>query len=1060
MASGEAAMQGIRDIEDWVDAVCAMPRMELLSQRVVVVPNGRVAHALRRRLAERGDHHVLAGTLFAHVATLAAETLALAGIAYRAGEESLRRPRIAALLEHPLPLRYFDQMFLRTTPGWARALARSIDDLEGAGVSPPQLAAQGGAAADVAAIWTELIASCQGSWTMQRILAEAADCLERSPAQWQLGAHTLAAVTGHESAAQARFLRAIPNVRVVPVFARPLRAAHMARVARLFGDATRDALAATHARDAHATDRDRLALRFLEPPSVDRPDTGSTPGAPQRDGTAELEEYAGLEAEIEAAVDWVTREVMEHQTPLGELAILMPRPDPYTSLLIERLARLPWLDLDAPAVVVANGVPVASHVDGTRLLSLIRALRDSLHIDSLAELVPCLRLEGGVRLGQDAAVELLQRLGTLGGSPADPYRSVEWASRAEARAQAIAAHLKLHASLTDEDSGVYERDAQRRLAERIAAVLPGLRGLCGLAERVLQPAPFSELWPAVLAFAETHLRMTQGSRMLHLLNRVLSPLCEAAPIGGRHGQDALALIESTLHTLRIPLGRYGEPLLYIGTVQSAVGLPFTSIRVLGLSEGQIPSSPREDPVLPDLLRASVDPNLPQSSDTINRQLHALDRVVRGSARRVAFSSPRLGAERSNREPSAMFVEAAVAIDRTTAVPSREVLEGTYFAPARRGLREHRLRTPLLCSARLERQALLGQLEASTALPHSALSPTRMRRLMDATEPGPFDGLLGADLPIERIPGLHPLRPISASRLKALLECPFRFMLNSLLGFREPADPADFTQFDARTYGSLMHRVVEEFSKLHGKSFAARGKSLEDFRVLASEIAVEELRLLLEEYPLGSGSSVEQQRKRLLRDLSRFLEYDWDEGRPGTFVAAEKEFGWAAPFAIDVAGEPLYLRGAIDRLDIRDGRTLLRDLKTGKHKPRNPGDAPDPTEDIQIGLYGLVAQAHAATWSLPHELDAAYVYPRASTDPERAFSREEYQLLEAKTRQWLAVAAGLLRARAFPRTPRERDCQFCKFKPVCGPDAPERAKQVIDERPQVLAAFGELKGDTS
>src|SRR6187549_3317095 len=111
----------------------------------------------------------------------------------------------------------------------------------------------------------------------------------------------------------------------------------------------------------------------------------------------------------------------------------MPRPDPYTSLLIERLARLPWLDLEAPPVIVANGIPVASHVDGTRLLSLIRALRDSLHIDSLVELVPCLRLEGNVRLGQDGATELLQRLGTLGGSPADPFRSLEWAPRAEAR---------------------------------------------------------------------------------------------------------------------------------------------------------------------------------------------------------------------------------------------------------------------------------------------------------------------------------------------------------------------------------------------------------------------------------------------------------------------------------------------------------------------------------------------------------------------------------------------------------------------------------------------------
>jgi hypothetical protein len=530
-------------------------------------------------------------------------------------------------------------------------------------------------------------------------------------------------------------------------------------------------------------------------------------------------------------VEWVTREVLEHHTPLHELAILVPRPDPYVDLLLERLERVPWAAAPAPPVLVANGIQVASHADGSRLLSLLRALRGCLDVDSLVELLPSLRTEGDVRISRGAAVQLLQSLGTVGGSRANPHGAVEWAPRAEARARAIALRLQNTVSVSDEDSSTYERKAMRRLAEKLAAVLPCLRGVCGLAERVLREAPLSELWPAVQSFAETHLRTTQGGRMLQLLHGVLAPLCAESQSGDKRGQDALALIEATLHSSRIPLGRYGAPLLYVGTVQSAVGLPFTSVRVLGLSEGQLPSSAREDPVLSDALRRAIDPRLPTSGDTIRRQLHGLDRVVRSTAMRVAFSSPRLGAQRSHREPSAIFVEAAVAIGREPGSLSRNVLERDFFAPARRGLREHRLRTPLSRSAALERQALLGQLASSASAVGSALSPTRMRTLMTANEAGPFDGLLGADIPLDLIPGLHPDHPISASKLKALLECPLRFLLMNLLGFREPAQPADTAQFDALTYGSLVHRVVETFSNQHGMSFGTRTRSLEDYRLL-------------------------------------------------------------------------------------------------------------------------------------------------------------------------------------------------------------------------------------
>ena len=59
-----------------------------------------------------------------------------------------------------------------------------------------------------------------------------------------------------------------------------------------------------------------------------------------------------------------------------------------------------------------------------------------------------------------------------------------------------------------------------------------------------------------------------------------------------------------------------------------------------------------------------------------------------------------------------------------------------------------------------------------------------------------------------MPGLSPERPISASRLRTLLECPHRFLFESIIGWWEPSSPPSLREIDALAYGSLFHRVAE------------------------------------------------------------------------------------------------------------------------------------------------------------------------------------------------------------------------------------------------------------
>src|SRR5256885_8330745 len=83
----------------------------------------------------------------------------------------------------------------------------------------------------------------------------------------------------------------------------------------------------------------------------------------------------------------------------------------------------------------------------------------------------------------------------------------------------------------------------------------------------------------------------------------------------------------------------------------------------------------------------------------------------------------------------------------------------------------------------------------------------------------------------------------------------------------------------------------------------------------------------------------------------------DRGGERTFVDVERAFGEDTPVQLAVSGgHVVNLKGRIDRLDVEGGRLLVRDLKTGRAKPRD-GDQAGATlaVDLQLAVYGLVAR---------------------------------------------------------------------------------------------------------
>jgi RecB family exonuclease len=1018
---------------EWAEAVAAMPADGPLAGRTVLVSRQRVAHALRRELLRLARPDVLCGTNFVTPGNAAEEVLHAAGVEFRRGEEALRQARLLSLFRAGLEGRGFRRKLLLDRPGWDEAIARTISELEAAGLSSDDLDGAGDErAADLARFWRRLDEVAGRSFTTARILAEAFRALERGAA-WPFLGTTLAAVAGDVSAVEARFARAVPGVEIALLSARPIRQHHLARLAGLLGPEVSEALDRTPA-PRSGDDALRVAASYLfEPPDVL---VGDRPRAPKDDASVLLEEHAGTDAETEAAVRWVGEQVLCGVAP-EDIAVLVPALDPLADLISSRLLRLPWPDAKGLPVHIAGGLPLDSTASGARTLAVLRALSEHLHVDTLRALLPALRLDSDERhLSIGAATELLGTLGAAGGDPSDPAGALLWTERAEARER------DLLASLTDDDEDEGRR--RRGIHDDLRAVRPALQALVAVAAHVLAEAPLPLLWAELYAFLEDWVRHPgEGPRAHDRLREGIAPLLADPSCAAIRGLEALRLIERVARSTRRAVGRFGEPAVYIGTVREAVGLPFRAVRVVGLAEGHLPSAAREEPVLPDGVRARLGAAL-RMGDRVLHDLHALDRVVRDTGECLVLSAPRTDAEGSQREVSSVLLEAAAALGRDAEkpVPDLDALRRDYFVPAR--------------ARAAARARPLGEAAWHDAVAIGLCDPPRRWQADDLLRPGP-DGegaagtsagmVLATDV---AVPGLDSSWPLSPSTLKTLLECPYRFLLERVLSLREPAAPRSRREIDALSYGSLLHEAAEAFYRAHGEDVAARRGELAAWRARAEAIADEAFERFLLRYPLSGEAVRRQERLRLRREVRSLVELDWSRGG-WRLIGVERPFGFDRPVALPAGGRTLYLRGRIDRLEEEGGRTIVRDLKTGRRKT-DPG--PSHTIDAQIGAYGLVARAMASEWGLSGRIAASYTYVGKQRALERSFPRFE-DALGAAAESWLALAADLLSRRAFPRTPREEDCRYCPFRVACGEDAGKRAEAVLLADP-TLAEFADLK----
>lgn len=1022
-------------LDEVAAAIAAMPAIGPLPTRTVLVPSARLGRALQQILADTRPS-LLAGTRFVTAPVLAEAIVHGAGLRVTSDEGALREHRISQLVAEGLDPPGFGNALLRETTGWAAAFAATISDLERAGLRPRDLPTDEPSIAGTRAVWEAANTAAGPSWTHARMIAAAARRLADGRAVRRESGPVLALVALDADRVVVEFFHALPATRMLVLAARPLRAHVVERAVGVFGSAIRERLLlAPHARSAR--DLDIAASQLFEREASDREArlrAGATP-----DGSLALEAYDGVAAEVDAAADWVVRQVLAG-IPLHRIAVLAPAADPWCTLLASALRAIEW-GTEPPPLEIAEGLPGSEAIEIVRVLALLRGLAHGLGVDALVEILGGVRATDGRTPSRSRILELAPVLGALDRTSASPAGdAAPWRSRLDAAEEQLSAP-PTSPGFADQAEYVARRRAQQLATLR--ALRPALEGVFQLHERIRADDPLPSLATAIADFIRDHHRLASGGPPVPiLLAERLAPLVADTTCSRIRGAAALRVIETEVRELRILDEPHAGAAIHVGSLASAAGLEFDAVRIIGLCEGSIPPTVRGDPVLPDEQRERISPTLATSRDRVVSALHHLDLVVRGTRRCLAVSAPRLAVDRTVREPSSFFVELGAALRREgleAAVPSLESLRRTEFVPALAQRERERLQRPCRRTDWLLRLAeghhdLPSAWRDAPALDLRVLLGSRNAADKWCADDAVLAPSASAD-PEDLRTGLEPSRPTSAWRLDTLLRCPRRYLYEHVLRWKEPARIPPGHELDPMAFGELVHVVAERFFGEHGTAFMRHDGTLEQWRGIIRGLAAHALDERVGPHGLDTPRARESTQRKLATHVDRLLESSWARG-PRRFVATEWAFGVETPLCIPVEGGDLFVRGRIDLVEATDRQAIVTDIKTGRCRPRRGSDEHARVDvDLQIGIYAQVVAQRCAALEVAPDVGATYLHTDDSRGTHRGFEGEDTTVLRRRTLEWLETARGLLEARAFPRTPDRSDCSHCPFSAVCA--SPER-----------------------
>jgi CRISPR/Cas system-associated exonuclease Cas4 (RecB family) len=573
---------------------------------------------------------------------------------------------------------------------------------------------------------------------------------------------------------------------------------------------------------------------------------------------------------------------------------------------------------------------------------------------------------------------------------------------------------------------------------------------------------FSDLAPKVLR---------QPARVLRVIAE-LRPMSEIGPVSLEEARD---VITDRLLALEVdpPRHRYGR--VFVGSPQQARGRTFKVVFVAGLAERMFPQKPHEDPMLLDEeMRVPLQAGL-AIQETRGRTERLLLRLAVGApTERLWLSFPRIDiAESRPRVPSFYALDVMRAI--TGRIPHHEELQeravsegGAMLAwpspqhPSRAiDDLEHDLavlRTLLLAdNPKSVRGHAHYLLRLNEALKRSVT--TRWARARSAWTP--FDGitrLTGMTTPLVASQRLS-ARPYSLSALQKFSTCPYQFLLSAIYRLEPAQEPEPLQKLDPLTRGALFHQVQAEFFR----TLQAEGQ------LPVSEDRLHEVLACLDrivsktaaEYHEQLAPAIERVWRDEVSDIARDLRV-WARRLPSApdWIPEYFEFSFglsdegrdtrSVPDPVRLDGRFL-LRGSVDLIERRrDGRALrVTDHKTGKNRT---------TWKTVIGggaMLQPVLYSVAVTQALATAVTSGRLFYCTAAG---GFTDHEIPINDANRRaglETLEIVDRAIELGFLPVAPADRACTWCDFRSVCGPHEEQRVRMKSADKLGDLLALRQM-----
>jgi RecB family exonuclease len=557
-------------------------------------------------------------------------------------------------------------------------------------------------------------------------------------------------------------------------------------------------------------------------------------------------------------------------------------------------------------------------------------------------------------------------------------------------------------------------------------------------------------------------------RVLRLPAHVLRALADLRPMAGVGPIDldeARRVLSDRLLVLEAdpPRRRFGR--VFVGTPQQARGRAFRVVFVPGLAERMFPQKPREDPLLLDVMREVTDPAL----QTQQRRLEAerlLLRLCAGAAsERLFISYPRIElTEARARVPS--FYGLDVMRAATGRVPDHDTLEEharkagnatlAWPAPSDPALaiddQEHDLAVLRRLLDNPDRDAVKGHAHYLLRLNDHLRRSVIHRWARGEPRWSPNDGLTRISPRVVAALAGHRLttRAYSLTALQRFSACPYQFVLSAIYRLRPLEQPEPLQRMDPLSRGSIFHAIQKLFfdQLRDAGALPVTAASIESARAVLDR-AVD--RIDAEEHD-NLAPAVERvwtdEIASIRRDLHAWLEYLARDGEQWTPLLFEYSFGHVpgerdpASSAEDAIVEGGFrLHGAIDLIEEHRQTKLLRvtDHKTGRAPERIDRAIVAAGTVLQPVLYSLAIEALGKPVSHGRlfyctAAGSFHEHPIPLNDITRPAGLEVLQIIDR------AVEHGFLAA-----APGADACSRCDYTSVCGPDVAKRVLQKPQDR---------------